>query len=391
MDEVQPEGSTDAPRVSPGEIAYREFARAADGLDEREVREFLNEVADVVSAARERELRLEAQVAELEARAETGPAAAPTQADPRAEALFAQLRDAPAEAEPPKPKPEKNKARSSAPKAAPPPSAADAHPLPTAAPSEGVSSEAEPETTDATTVDQPEPAPEATEDDKVRARRDAQLDPLVDDLLRTSKRLVQDEQNVLLDAARRARVKVEPARLLPDPVHHREAWAAVLSPAIDLAYGGGRSAGGRSRKATSAPERVVNELSASLIAPLRERLTATLGTVIAQGPYESPAELHRELASAVSARYREWRSTELETRLVDALTAAYARGAYDGAPTGAQLRWVSDPSASCPDCDDNSLEPTVKGQDFPTGQPHPPAHPGCRCLVIAVAPDPKGH
>jgi hypothetical protein len=36
----------------------------------------------------------------------------------------------------------------------------------------------------------------------------------------------------------------------------------------------------------------------------------------------------------------------------------------------------------CPDCDDNALEPTVKGSDFPTGQPHPPAHPGCRCLLV---------
>jgi hypothetical protein len=27
----------------------------------------------------------------------------------------------------------------------------------------------------------------------------------------------------------------------------------------------------------------------------------------------------------------------------------------------------------------------VKGSDFPTGQPHPPAHPGCRCLLVLDA------
>jgi hypothetical protein len=228
--------------------------------------------------------------------------------------------------------------------------------------------------------------PEPTEDDRRRARRDATLEPLVADTVRAAKRLLQDEQNVLLDAARRARARIEPARLLPEPVHHREAWAAVLLPSVDAAYGAGRTTSGRARKASSAPERVVNELAAALIAPLRERLTATLGTVIAQGPYESPAELHRELASAVSARYREWRTAELETRLGDTLAAAYTRGAYDGAPSGARLHWVSNQGRGCPDCEDNSLEPTVKGQPFPTGQPHPPAHPGCRCLV-AIAPD----
>jgi hypothetical protein len=158
----------------------------------------------------------------------------------------------------------------------------------------------------------------------------------------------------------------------------------LLAPALDTAYGGGRVAAGRHRKASSAPERVANELAAGVIAPLRERLTATLHSVVAQGPYESPAELHRELASAVSARYREWRAADLETRLGDTLVAAYTRGAYDGAPSGSQLRWVSDPTQRCPDCEDNSLEPTVKGQHFPTGQAHPPAHPGCRCLVLPV-------
>lgn len=389
MDEVGPEGSADAPRLSPGEIAYREFARTADGFDEREVRAFLHEIADVVAAARDREQRLEAEVAELEERVKgIDPAGSAETADPRAEALFAQLRETPAEPAPPTPK---RAQPSRAPKTKDAPAGVPAPPADSAgagSASGGTSGEGVPAKPRDAAAEAPaaaaDPEPEPTEDTRLRARRDAQLEPLLDDLVRAAKRLLQDEQNVLLDAARRARSRVEPERLLPEPVHHREAWAAVLAPAIDAAYGGGRSAGGRGRKSSSAPERVVNELSASLIAPLRERLTATLGTVIAQGPYESPAELHRELASAVSARYREWRASELETRLGDALAAAYTRGSYDGAPAGAQLRWVSDPAEGCPDCEDNSLEPTVKGQHFPTGQPHPPAHPGCRCLVIAL-------
>jgi hypothetical protein len=64
------------------------------------------------------------------------------------------------------------------------------------------------------------------------------------------------------------------------------------------------------------------------------------------------------------------------------LAAAYARGAYDGSPPAAMLRWIPADPGQCPDCDDNALEPTLKGKAFPTGQPHPPAHPGCRCLVV---------
>ena len=97
---------------------------------------------------------------------------------------------------------------------------------------------------------------------------------------------------------------------------------------------------------------------------------------------KSPADVEIAIAQRLGARYREWRGQDLEEVLGDALTAAFARGAYDAAPEGARLRWVPARVGKCPDCDDNALEPTVKGSDFPTGQPHPPAHPGCRCLLV---------
>ncbi len=374
----------DEPRLSPGEIAYHDFAHASDGLDELEVRTFLGLVADVVSAARDRELRLEERLVELEAEvgdARTSTGSEPTRGsrapDPRARELFARLR---AERETTAAQPE-----SVTDKAAPATPVAKLPPPPMATPAvvvveSEVESESEPE-------DDGEPGVEPTADDVVRAGRAEVLEPLLSELVRLAKRLLQDEQNLLLDAARRARARVEPDRLLPDAVEHRDTWVELLTPAVDAAYSGGRAAVGRSRQASDPSERVRNDLAAALIAPLRERLSATLASVIAEGPYESSAELHRELASAVSARYREWRTTDLELRLGDALAAAYARGSFDGSPSGAHLRWIVDAGQRCPDCEDNSLEPTVKGQSFPTGQPHPPAHPGCRCLLVVVEPD----
>ena len=66
--------------------------------------------------------------------------------------------------------------------------------------------------------------------------------------------------------------------------------------------------------------------------------------------------------------------------------AAYARGVYDSLPVGSPVRWEVDPQQPpCPDCDDNVLGGTLaKGEEFPTGHASAPAHPGCRCLVLAA-------
>jgi hypothetical protein len=292
----------------------------------------------------------------------------------RAQDVFARLRD------------EHEQAARAQPASAPPP-----------APNEPDAAE-EADASDAGTPDSPEDSPtdgpagaptdEAVEaptvdpDDAIRRRRDEMLAPLVVPALRASKRLLQDEHNELLDSVRRIRGRVEASRILPEPEKQHVAWSAVVEPTIDEAYSVGRALTGRGRRPARAPRRLVAELAAGLITPLRERLTVAIEAVVADGPYESPAELHAALGPIVSARYREWRSDRLEGLLGDLLAAAYARGAFDATPSGVRLRWVPAEVGQCPDADDNQLEPTVKGQCFPTGQPYPPAHPGCRCLIV---------
>ena len=221
-------------------------------------------------------------------------------------------------------------------------------------------------------------------DDVPRGRRDAVLEPLVPGTVRAAKRLLQDEQNSLLDAIRRARGRYEPPRLLPEHEHQREAWVSILTPTMDAAFLGGRAASGKTGRVSAAPTRVVGHALAIVVTQLRDRLAATIEMVVAEGPYESPNELQRALGSAIGARYREWKSAELEARVRDAACAAYARGSFEAAGVGTPLRWVPADPGRCPDCDDNALEPTVKGSPFPTGQSHPPAHPGCRCLVVPL-------
>ena len=202
--------------------------------------------------------------------------------------------------------------------------------------------------------------------------------------MRRAKRILQDDQNEFLDAMRRQKAKVDPTRLLPGLELQVAVWAEVLSPAVDTVYRAGRDAVAPGARSAAAPKRLVSDLAEALVAPLRERLVGTVASVLDEGPYEPVSELHRVLGAAIGARYREWRSQDLEPLVGDLLAAAYARGSFDAAPAGARLRWIAAEPDHCPDCDDNALEATVKGQPFPTGQTHPPAHPGCRCMVALV-------
>jgi hypothetical protein len=219
--------------------------------------------------------------------------------------------------------------------------------------------------------------------DPATIARDAALADATDDLVRRGKRALQDEQNDLLDGLRRQRGKIEISQVLP-PVEDQVArWAHVLQPAVDTAYSAGAgsvSAGtvGETPAAATAPRALLSELSTSVLTPFRERLEASLEQI----DVRTPADNEIAVAQSLGARYREWRGEQLEGALGDALAVAWSRGVYDAAPDGARLRWVPAVAGKCPDCDDNALEPTVKGSDFPTGQPYPPAHPGCRCLLV---------
>jgi hypothetical protein len=214
----------------------------------------------------------------------------------------------------------------------------------------------------------------------LRRRRDAALETAMAVLLPRVKRRLQDEQNELLDALRRQKSKIDVERAIEPEADQLRAWAELLAPVLDDAYAAGRTlGGGRTRPA---PARLVERTSELLVLPLRERVLASLEAVVRDGPYDGAPEWQRVISAAVGARYREWRSQDLEPLLGDLVVVAFARGVYDATPDGMRLRWVPAEVEQCPDADDNALEPTMKGGPFPTGQACPPAHPGCRCLVV---------
>jgi cell division septum initiation protein DivIVA len=210
-------------------------------------------------------------------------------------------------------------------------------------------------------------------DADARAGRDAVLRTLQRELGRKVKRTLQDEQNDVLDRIRTVKGRPVALEVLPTTAAQVGVLAATLRGPVAAAYGSGRVAAGAARDAGAAPSAMVDGLAATMVERLHERLVDAI-----DGAGGEDATVTQRLG----ARYREFKGQELDAIVGDTLAAAWALGVYDATPRGATLRWVAAVEGQCPDCDDNALEPTVKGESFPTGQPHPPAHPGCRCLLV---------
>jgi DivIVA domain-containing protein len=204
-----------------------------------------------------------------------------------------------------------------------------------------------------------------------RGRRYDAVDPLLARLVKRAKRALQDDQNALLDAVRRHKGRPAAAQVLPDLDASLQTWSELLGEAVHRAYSAGVLAGGG--HAGDAPFDLVREAAESVVMPLRERLTIAIDT----GEERDTSGL----VERIGARYREWKNQSLEPSLQETLSFVWSRGVYDAAPEGAILWWIPAEDGRCSDCDDNALEPTVKGKLFPTGQAFPPAHPGCTCLL----------
>jgi DivIVA domain-containing protein len=217
--------------------------------------------------------------------------------------------------------------------------------------------------------------PAAEDDDPVTVTlrdRDAVLAGVERELGRRLKRVLADEQNEVLDLLRRGRT-LEFDDVVPAPDEHADRYAIAATPDLDLAAEhGATSVGG---KVLDSTDDLAGQLGRVLVDPLRVRIERSFDDC--DGDLEEVTERLRSL-------YREWKSQRIGAAVRHYTAAAYAWGAYEATPAGAELRWLVDRSGeACPDADDNALAGDVrKGEPFPTGDRCSPAHPGCRCLVV---------
>ena len=237
----------------------------------------------------------------------------------------------------------------------------------------------------------------AVTDESILSRRDEVLEPLCGDLVRQLKRVLQDEHNEVLDRLRQQRRAAADA-VLPDAAAQRERFAAAARPLLaEAARLGAASAPGDGDE-QPVPAREVDqwaaELAGDLVGPLRDRLEQALRDASSSTGEDDddPAPVRQErpggpVADRLSAGYRQWKSQQTEPVARHHAVRAYSGGAFMAMPEGQNLRWLLDDDGPCPDCDDNVLAGAqLKGQPFPTGQVHPPAHMGCRCLLAVAAP-----
>ena len=224
--------------------------------------------------------------------------------------------------------------------------------------------------------------PRSDADEALLQRREAAVTGLEMALTRKLKRGLQDEQNDLLDRLRSLRSQPTAARLLPDLDAQTARYTSAAQPLVDKAAAAGAAfaAEVRGKKPSKSGAPVVADLATeaatSIVEPLRRRLEQAISS--AAGDDQSV------LVEALGSAYREWKSQRIERIAGDTLSAAFSRGTWHEVPAGTPLRWVvDDVDGPCPDCDDDALAGSLpKGEEFPTGQPHPPAHSGCRCLLV---------
>ncbi len=215
-------------------------------------------------------------------------------------------------------------------------------------------------------------------------RRDELIDPIVTTLARRLKRTLQDSQNELLDGLRSNGSRWSPD-LLPEETEHLDSVATAAIPALEQSAAAGVSFTGL--KGANGPKAdvlvgIAHDLAEAVVGPLRRRLDAGEGLEEAE---ESVVAEH------VGSAFREWKGERIERLAGDHVVAAFSAGTIATAlgAGSAPLEWVAVSDSGdtpCPDCEDNGLNGSqAPGEEFPTGHRHPPAHPGCRCLLALSA------
>jgi DivIVA domain-containing protein len=224
-------------------------------------------------------------------------------------------------------------------------------------------------------ADVPAEVPTSDADESRLQARDALTEPLAGQLTKRMKRALQDEQNATLDRLRTSRGSLDVDHLLSSRDDQRSPYRALAHPFLEQAGRAGSSASPFGAVAVA-----VDDLAQLLAEDLADALRSRLDTVVTAAASEG-LDL-AGLGERISSVYREWKVQKLERLAMHYLVAAHERGGFLAQPEGTPLRWLVDDEGPCPDCDDNALAgPTPRGEAFPTGQLHPPAHLGCRCLL----------
>lgn len=227
---------------------------------------------------------------------------------------------------------------------------------------------------------------------EVLRERDGFFNEARDELVHELKRAIRVEQNELLDRLRSLRRGTNPVEVISIEASAKSLSEAT-APGLAAAFrGGARFA--NVRLGASAPAIAPGELDAAAHASglaAADRLGGEIASAIARRLEDALHPGRSESGSyqnAVGAVYRDWKGERVEDLAADHAVAAFSQGVLNVATRSRSgISWIADDGTQrCSDCDDDELAGVVAvGVEFPTGQAHPPAHGGCRCVIVPAA------
>ncbi len=206
--------------------------------------------------------------------------------------------------------------------------------------------------------------------------RDATTDELERQLARKLKRVLSDEQNEALDFLRRAKGNPQASEILPSEADHVDRYRTAALEDLTGAERAGAGFYGDAPRRTATVVDLADDFAVDMVRQIRGRLE---GSINGDGDEDEVSERIRSI-------YREWKTQRIAEMARHHVVTAFSRGVAEAAVDGTNFRWLVDHGeAAAPDCEDNALAgPVAKGTPFPTGDLVPPAHPGCRCLLVVI-------
>jgi cell division septum initiation protein DivIVA len=204
--------------------------------------------------------------------------------------------------------------------------------------------------------------------------RDEALEESLGILTRRVKRVLQDDQNIMLERIRNVKAMITDE--LEDELLQRSRYAEAAGEALAQAAQAGvqfaRDEGGVAEVSVEASlvDDCAADLAVTIVLALRKR-------ILSESAGDAPER--------VNAAYREWRGARVERLCTDAARRAFHLGVVT-ASKGRSIRFFAAPNdAPCDLCaHDSEAGERLAGENFPSGSPFPPLHAGCACTVIPV-------
>lgn len=217
--------------------------------------------------------------------------------------------------------------------------------------------------------------------------RDELLVPVERQILRSLRRLASDEQNEVLDRLRRhKRGRPGVDDVIPGSDQMLEGFSSGILEDWGAAIEAGFTFWGRVGGRSTSP-------AFQVPADTRDRLKAALGGFIsvhrahlerAVAQADEAGSDIEGLAQSIKSVYRDWRQSALAEIASDLAIGGFSHGERSAAGPGTPWMWVVDNGGiPCADGEDNALAGAVLSDEaFPTGDFTPPAHTGCRCILV---------